>query len=287
MLAGLGLSSKHGSSVYSNKEENNPVETSEAKEERVNRINGEEKNLPEGIETTVEAEVEKCKQLIEKEEYDAIIGNPCLASTLYYSDAAIKKMAPPYEYATEEIISRIHLLISKKFRENYIALLKTKMAQTQTEKMGLMSGAAHPLDNLSFGNNLNENHLDAVDLFTKEGAPVYSVSGGLVVLAESGWIKDEELSTSSMRGGNSIIIFNPVNETFQRYAHLGKITVGSGTIVHAGQKIGTVGNTGINASRPGRGGHLHFEINRYDRIKGIMVAEDVFSLKRKLETGQY
>lgn len=39
----------------------------------------------------------------------------------------------------------------------------------------------------------------------------------------------------------------------------------------------------LNASKPDRGQHLHFEINKYDRKKGIMVALSVLGLKSKLE----
>ena len=50
----------------------------------------------------------------------------------------------------------------------------------------------------------------------------------------------------------------------------------------AGDAIGQVGHTGINASRPGHGHHLHFEANEfvdgrtrtidYDRLRTMLLA---------------
>jgi murein DD-endopeptidase MepM/ murein hydrolase activator NlpD len=38
----------------------------------------------------------------------------------------------------------------------------------------------------------------------------------------------------------------------------------AGAFVTAGQVIGKVGHSGLNASQPKHGRHLHFEINEYD-----------------------
>ena len=94
--------------------------------------------------------------------------------------------------------------------------------------------------------------------------PVYSASAGIVVLAEGNWKPDQPFSTSSIRGGNSVIVFDPAENRFYRYCHLEKVLVIARTPVEAGQQIGAVGHTGFNASRPGHGGHLHFEINQYE-----------------------
>jgi len=90
-----------------------------------------------------------------------------------------------------------------------------------------------------------------------------SVTRGLVVLAEDGYRDKEWLSTSSVRGGNSIIVFDPDQVRFCRYAHLESIAVSPGEFVDAGYRIGSVGHTGFNAQRKGHGRHLHFEINEF------------------------
>ena len=81
-----------------------------------------------------------------------------------------------------------------------------------------------------------------------------------------------------------MIVFDPNDESFYRYAHMQETKVYGEEIIKSGEEIGIVGHTGINASEKGHGGHLHFEMNRYDREKGIMISLDVFALKRKLQT---
>jgi murein DD-endopeptidase MepM/ murein hydrolase activator NlpD len=93
---------------------------------------------------------------------------------------------------------------------------------------------------------------------------VRSASAGLVVLSESGWTADDPLSTSSRQGGNSVIVFDPAGARFYRYCHLQSVAVAAGEAVDAGQTIGAVGHSGLNASRDGHGRHLHFEVNRFD-----------------------
>ncbi|HEY4513309.1 MAG TPA: M23 family metallopeptidase, partial [Candidatus Paceibacterota bacterium] len=141
-----------------------------------------------------------------------------------------------------------------------------------------------PLRIINTGKNPSENHQDAIDLFIKEGSPIYSMSRGIVVLAENNWRRDNDLSTSSVKGGNAVIVFCPEDESFYRYAHMERTKVSVGTFVGSGEEIGIVGNTGINASKPGHGEHLHLEVNRYNSNGGLMMPQNIFELKRKLET---
>ena len=204
-----------------------------------------------------------------------------MVSALYYSEQAVEKMKPPHQNSSQKIIWNVYPFITKQFRENYFDTLR-KIIREGRESAS--SRQSLPLDIINFGKNLEENHLDAIDLFIKEGSPIYSMSNGLVVLAENGWEKNNERSTTSFHGGNTVIIFNPDNETFYRYAHMEKVSTATGMILSGGEQVGVVGHTGIDASEPGHGEHLHFEINKYDREKGIMVPSDVFELKRKIET---
>ena len=56
--------------------------------------------------------------------------------------------------------------------------------------------------------------------------------------------------------------------------------------ITAGVKIGTVGHSGTNASKPGHGEHLHFEINKYDQRSKIVrpLLED--ELKQRIENAK-
>jgi len=109
------------------------------------------------------------------------------------------------------------------------------------------------------------------------------MSRGIVVLAENGWDMENEFSTSSMRGGNTVIVFSGEDKSFYRYAHLRETAVQTGTILPSGTRIGTVGDTGINASKPGHGGHLHLEINKYDQERSKMTATPLKNLQEKIK----
>ena len=77
------------------------------------------------------------------------------------------------------------------------------------------------------------------------------------------------------------IVFNYLTKEFFRYAHLNKVAVSPGELVMAGDNLGTVGHTGKNASLPGHGQHLHFEIRKYLSVKNInqpLMADDLRKL---------
>ena len=254
-------------------------------------IKGKEKLPREWI---ISNEIRQCRKIIEEQRYEEVLENPFLVSALFYSEEFIKSTNPPDPFARvaarekngpEEIITEIYPLITRQFREKFISTLKEKIqkggsAESRTENPNAES---LPLDSLHIGENLAANHPNAIDLFMKEGSPVYSVSAGIVVLAENGWSEADDLSTSTVRGGNTVIIFNPHNETFYRYAHLQSSGVRAGMILENGDNIGVVGHSGINASRPGHGEHVHFGMNRYDREQGRMMTIGVFDLSRRLK----
>ncbi len=89
---------------------------------------------------TIEAEIEKCRKIIENGQYEEILKNPCLVSALYYSEQALKKMAPPHQNSTEKIIWSLAPLITKDFRENYIADLKRIIVQRPEDAEKITSG---------------------------------------------------------------------------------------------------------------------------------------------------
>ncbi len=85
---------------------------------------------------------------------------------------------------------------------------------------------------------------EGVDLISKEGTKIISTADGIV----------EKVHKSNKAYGNMITIkHNAIYTT--RYAHLKDIDVKQGQVITKGQKIGTVGNTGLSS-----GPHLHYEI---------------------------
>lgn len=86
-----------------------------------------------------------------------------------------------------------------------------------------------------------------LDLTAPTGTPVYATGDGVV--------KNIEKNNTHTGYGNSIIIDHLVNGYSSRYAHLNTIEVKVGEKVKRGQKIGTVGTTGLSTAP-----HLHYEI---------------------------
>jgi nucleoside-diphosphate-sugar epimerase len=62
---------------------------------------------------------------------------------------------------------------------------------------------------------------------------------------------------------DAVIVFDPDRDRFYRYCHLSYVKMSSGDLVAAGERLGDVGHSGLNASQAGHGRHLHFETNEY------------------------
>lgn len=106
-------------------------------------------------------------------------------------------------------------------------------------------------------------HHEAVDLGGMIGEPIHTTAPGKVVRAGRwGWY------------GNMVEIDHGLGFR-TRYAHMDKIFVTKGDTVRAGDKIGTVGNTGRST-----GPHLHYEIrvrgHAVDPMKFIKAKKNVF-----------
>ncbi|HEX5612748.1 MAG TPA: M23 family metallopeptidase [Burkholderiales bacterium] len=88
---------------------------------------------------------------------------------------------------------------------------------------------------------------EGIDFIADAGTPVVAAAGGVVQFAgyhpQYGYVIDLDHS----------------NDLVTRYAHLSKMLVEEGALVHRGRKIGEVGNSGRST-----GPHLHFEV----RLKG-------------------
>ncbi len=103
-----------------------------------------------------------------------------------------------------------------------------------------------------FGPRWGRNH-NGVDLAGGVGTPVAATRGGVIVTAVSGC---HPTSSWGCGGGfgNYVTVVHP-GGLATIYAHLAEVPVAVGATVSAGQKVGTVGNSG-NSYGP----HLHFEV---------------------------
>jgi murein DD-endopeptidase MepM/ murein hydrolase activator NlpD len=98
---------------------------------------------------------------------------------------------------------------------------------------------------------------DSVDDKTGKPVTVISVSSGTVVSMNTNWEP-----SSSIRGGNYIWVFNPASDRYFYYAHMEKIFVTVGQVISKGDRIGTVGRTGLNAYPKRSPTHLHFTVHQ-------------------------
>lgn len=220
------------------------------------------------IEKQIVAEIARAENILDELRPDNALDSTYLISAVYYHDGLLDKFPEdrPQADPASRVVAHIARALTADRRQAYIALLHAMCRRgiPSGPKLALPVAWAEPQGKRKRRRWSPRNHKNAIDLFVPEGSPVFAASGGLVLLAEGGWQLDQPFSTSSLRGGNAVIVFNPPENRFYRYCHLEKVLVRAGTAVEAGQAIGAVGHTGFNASRPGHGGHLHFEINQYD-----------------------
>lgn len=109
------------------------------------------------------------------------------------------------------------------------------------------------------GYNTTQGSHAGVDIDAPRGTPVVSIANGIV----------EKVSRQTNGFGNHILIRHPnvpdgngVTTLYSTYAHLDEILISEGTLVHKGQNIGTVGNTGLVFGPTGY--HLYFQIEIED-----------------------
>jgi murein DD-endopeptidase MepM/ murein hydrolase activator NlpD len=95
-----------------------------------------------------------------------------------------------------------------------------------------------------------------VDLAGDIGDPVFATNRGVVVYADN-----------LQNYGNSVVIDHGLG-IFSLYLHLSSIQTEAGTLVAAGERIGSIGNTGAYTLAP----HLHFSI----KVRGASVNPRTF-----------
>jgi len=92
----------------------------------------------------------------------------------------------------------------------------------------------------------------SLDNVTNEAVRVLSLTGGVVVAVENSWE-----TSSRLRGGKYIWIYDPTANALLYYAHNSKLHVAVGDMVKPGSIISEVGRTGFNASKSRSPTHLH------------------------------
>jgi len=103
---------------------------------------------------------------------------------------------------------------------------------------------------------IRDKNQDGMDESTGKPVEVVSASQGIVVSINLNWEPP-----SLIRGGNYIWIYEPIKSRYFYYAHLDKIFVKVGQIVSKGDRLGTVGRTGVKAHSGKSPTHLHFVVH--------------------------
>lgn len=111
----------------------------------------------------------------------------------------------------------------------------------------------------------------AHDLFIKDGdqdnlddrmcrpVDLLSFSGGVVLATDTTWQPGSEL-----RGGRYIWVYDPCLNGLFYYAHNNQVNVVPGQLVKAGEKLGEIGRTGLNAHKERSPTHVHLMFLRLD-----------------------
>jgi murein DD-endopeptidase MepM/ murein hydrolase activator NlpD len=213
------------------------------------------------IEKRVADEAAKARQILAAMNIPNLLASPYLVAAMYYHDGFLADFPVNTVTADPErrIIGQICRAVRPEQKARFVSLLRAVWAGCDPPGRNV---DVLPLANSRIVSGART-HQDALDLFAPEGSAVYAVSRGIVILAETSWSGDDVFSTSSRKGGNTVIVFAPDRDRFYRFCHLSEATVSPGDLVAAGEVVGRVGHSGVNASRQGHGRHLHFEINEY------------------------
>ncbi len=231
------------------------------------------------IEAQVAWEVAKAKLILDGLDAYNVFASPYLVSAIYYHDNFLSDFPVDRNNADPErrIIGQISNLLYPERKAHFVELLHEVWAQSAPAPP---ERSAEPVFYKASGGG-RRTHQYAVDLFAPEGAEIYAVSRGMVILADRDWSAASLFSTTSRKGGNAVIVFDPDHNRFYRYCHMSTVQVIAGQVVTAGQVVGSVGHTGLDASQPGHGRHLHFETNEY--LAGHVRAIDYRGLRTMLK----
>jgi len=104
---------------------------------------------------------------------------------------------------------------------------------------------------------IRDKNQDGLDDETGKPVEVIAAASGIIVSVNLNWEP-----SSPIRGGNYIWIFEPIKSRYYYYAHLNEIFVKVGQVVSKGERLGTVGRTGVNAYPKKSPTHLHFTVHQ-------------------------
>ena len=212
------------------------------------------------VDARVADEVVKASRILEDLNAGNVLASPYLVSAVYYHDGFLDDFPVDRTSAAPErrIIGQIGNLLTPEIKARFVRLLHEIWSQSNAPGP---SRYAVPVAYRAVSGR--RSHRYAIDLFALEGSPVTAVSRGVVVLADRDWSPENLFSTTSRKGGNCVIVFDPDRDRFYRYCHLSYVQASSGDLVASGDRLGDVGHSGLNASQAGHGRHLHFETNQY------------------------
>ncbi len=148
--------------------------------------------------------------------------------------------------------------VSRRLYRQSLSLDQLQGLATDKESMASSIPAIWPIDKRNLRNNLgafggrlhpiHKRYIkhDGLDMPAHIGDPVYATGNGVVKMTDIGY--------RSRGYGRQILIDHGFGYQ-TRYAHLSQIDVEPGQVVHRGERIGRVGNTGAST-----GPHLHYEV---------------------------
>ena len=181
------------------------------------------------IEAQVAEEVAKVRRILDDLNADNLLASPYLVSTIYYHDGFLSDFPVDRTNAAPErrIIGQITSLLSPERKARFVRLLHEIWARSGPMRP---ERSVAPVD-YSASSAGRRTHQYAIDLFAPEGASVRAVSRGIVVLADRDWSQANLFSTTSRKGGNAVIVFDPDHDRFYRYCHMGAVLVSAGELV--------------------------------------------------------
>lgn len=102
---------------------------------------------------------------------------------------------------------------------------------------------------------IRDRNQDSRDDRNSAPVSVLSMTGGIVVALEKWWPPG-----SGLRGGKYLWVYDPGNKLLVYYAHNEELFVELGTVVKPGDRLATVGRSGLNAAKRRSPTHLHFSV---------------------------